>query len=363
LSNSSPDEVVFAVAGSAATAAESISLADAGFKEREHLQEWVLTHPEIIGPDVMIVTFEFDKWSSAGGEQKDRLDVLGLGKDGRIVVAELKRGRAPDTTDMQALKYAAMASRFKASLLAEYHAKFSQRLKGASLTATEALAKLETHSDVGLVPDQLINPRVVLLAESFPPSVTNTAVWLNERGIDLTLMRYQAYRTGPEQIILTVSQLYPVREIADFEIAPHTSKPQLAAPAVPEVPWTEQELAELAKIANATTLAIMDLCSLSSGTWIAAGDAYQRAGVTTASGTGQLGGFGLTVRAKFKRSNPPYERQWSAGGTNQAYYRMGPVLGSVWREIRGESLPMSEPAAGAQVPMDGAGKSVDTDAE
>jgi hypothetical protein len=150
VSNSSPDEVVFAVAGSAATAAEPISLADAGFKEREHLQEWVLTHPEIIGPDVMIVTFEFDKWSSAGGEQKDRLDVLGLGKDGRIVVAELKRGRAPDTTDMQALKYAAMASRFKVSLLAEYHAKFSQRLKGASLTETEALAKLETHSDVGL---------------------------------------------------------------------------------------------------------------------------------------------------------------------------------------------------------------------
>jgi hypothetical protein len=54
-----------------------------GLRSGEHLQEWVLTHPEIIGPDVMIVTFEFDKWSSAGGEQKDRLDVLGLGKDGR----------------------------------------------------------------------------------------------------------------------------------------------------------------------------------------------------------------------------------------------------------------------------------------
>jgi hypothetical protein len=44
-------------------------------------------------------------------------------------------------------------------------------------------------------------------------------------------------------------------------------------------------VAELAKIANTTTLAIMGLCSLSSGTWIAAGDTYQRAGVTTASGT------------------------------------------------------------------------------
>jgi RecB family endonuclease NucS len=109
VTNNSPDEVVFAVMGSVANAAERISLADAGLREREHLQEWVIAHPEIIGPDVMIVTFEFDKWSSTSGEQKDRLDVLGLGKDGRIVVAELKRGRAPDTVDMQALKYAAMA--------------------------------------------------------------------------------------------------------------------------------------------------------------------------------------------------------------------------------------------------------------
>ena len=88
---------------------------------------------------------------------------------------------------MQALKYAAMASRFTSKLLAEYHTKFiqwevQQGRATTPLTEAEALSKLETHSDVGLLPDQLINPRVVLLAESFPPSVTATAVWLNERG-------------------------------------------------------------------------------------------------------------------------------------------------------------------------------------
>lgn len=354
-----PDEVVFAVAGSTANAAERISLADAGLREREHLQEWVIAHPEILGPDVMIVTFEFDKWPSASGEQKDRLDVLGLGQDGRIVVAELKRGRAPDTVDMQALKYAAMASRFKPGLLAEYHARFSQRQANHGtghepLTEAEAMAKLETHSDVGLLPDQLINPRVVLLAEAFPPSVTATAVWLNERGIDLTLMRYQAYRTGPGQIILTVSQLYPVREVADFEVAPHTTaKPATAAIDAPEIPWSEEDLGVLAEAANATTLAIVDLCALSPDTWIAASDVYQRAGVTTASGTGQLGGFGLTVRSKFKRINPPYERQWSAGGTNQAYYRMGQELGAAWRQIRGEKIHAGEPPLSDLVPVPG----------
>jgi hypothetical protein len=240
MANDGPDEVVYAVTGSVANATEPISLADAGLREQEHLQEWVIAHPEIIGPDVMIVTFEVDEWSSVHGGQKDHLDVLGLGQDGRIVVAGLKRGRAAGTIEMQALKYAAMASRFKAGLLAEYHAKFSQRempsgAKRDPLTEAEALTKLESHSNGSLRPDQLINPRIVLLAESFLPSVSATAVWLNERGIDLTLVRYQTYRAGPGQIILTVSQLYPVHEVADFGVIPPASaKPSASVIDVPE---------------------------------------------------------------------------------------------------------------------------------
>ena len=363
MASDSPDEVVFAVAGSTADPAERISLAEAGLREREHLQEWVIAHPEIIGPGVMIVTFEFDHWSSASGSQKDRLDILGLGEDGRIVVAELKRGQAPDTVDMQALKYAAMASRFTPRLLAEYHAKFSQRKvqnarQAEPLTEAESLSKLETHAEVGLLPDQLINPRVVLLAESYPATVTATAVWLNERGVDLTLMRYQAYRTSGENIVLTVSQLYPVREVADFEVAPHTSSKAQPTVSLPEIPWSEEDLAELANVANATPLAIVDLCALSPDTWIGANDVYARAGVTTASGTGQLGGFGLTVKSRFKRSNPPFERAWSPDGTNQAAYRMGPELSAAWLQLRGGDIG---PVGHEEAARESGGDAVDGD--
>lgn len=346
------DEVVFAVAGSAATAARRVSLAEAGLKEREHLQAWVIDHPEILGPNVMIVTFEFDHWLSAAGPQKDRLDVLGLDSDGRLVVAELKRGEAPDTVEMQALKYAAMASRFSPELLAEYHAAYLKKVRpdddaSTPLTQSEALAKLETHSDVGLLSEQLVNPRVVLLAEGFPPSVTATAVWLNERGLDLVLMRYQAYRTEADQIVLTVSQLYPVREVAAFEIAPHSSAKVKTTTALPALDWNEEDLEELLAVANATTLAIMDLCALSPETWVPASQVYARAKVSVPSGTGQLGGFGLTVRARFKRSNPPYEREWSADGINQACYRMSAEQASVWRHVRGHALvPNNDVAPG-----------------
>jgi RecB family endonuclease NucS len=96
-------ERVFTVTGSAATAAQPITLAEAGLRERSDLQEWVLSHPEIIGDDVLVVTFEFDRWQVSGGaRERDRLDVLGIGADGRLVVAELKRDRAPDTVEMQA---------------------------------------------------------------------------------------------------------------------------------------------------------------------------------------------------------------------------------------------------------------------
>jgi hypothetical protein len=206
-----------------------------------------------------------------------------------------------------------------------------------ALTEAEALSKLETHSNVGLSPEQLINPRVVLLAESFPQSVTATAVWLNERGVDLTLMCYQAYRIAAENIVLTVSQLYPVRDIAEFEVAPHTSA-KAQPVAMPKVEWTADELTDLLPIANATTLAVMDICALSPSVWIGANDVYARAGVTTQSGTGQLGGFGMTVKARFKRSNPPFDREWSPDGLNQACYRLDAELASVWLQLRGGDI-------------------------
>ena len=118
------DELVFTIEGAAATAAQRMSLAAAGLLERTHLQEWVLAHPKILGVEAKIVTFEFDNWTARGlAPPADRLDILGIDRTGRLIVAELKRDRAPDTTTMQAINYAAMASRFSLDTLADAHAR------------------------------------------------------------------------------------------------------------------------------------------------------------------------------------------------------------------------------------------------
>lgn len=98
------NELVFTVDQAKPTRAVQITLAEAGLKERSHLQEWVLADPHILGTDTMIVTSEFASWAgSDGAKDPDRLDVLGLLSDGRLMVAELKRGKAPQTVEMQAL--------------------------------------------------------------------------------------------------------------------------------------------------------------------------------------------------------------------------------------------------------------------
>jgi Domain of unknown function (DUF4268) len=216
-----PGDLLFTVIGNTATRASSVSLVEAGLRERRDLQEWILTHPGILGEDIMVVTFEFDRWWASGSAPADRLDVLGLGSDGRLVVAELKRDKAPDTVEMQAVKYAAMASRFTPEALSSHHARFlSQR--GEAVSEDEALQRLVTHAgDLDI--ENLRRPRIVIVAGEFPPVVTATTVWLTEMGLDITLVQVKAYRTAHETLI-HVSQLFPVPDVEEFTVSPRQAE-------------------------------------------------------------------------------------------------------------------------------------------
>jgi len=215
------DEQLFTVSGATATRGQPLTLAEAGFTERAHLQEWIIGNPEVLGPDVLIVTFEFDRWISGGiaDDPRDRLDVLAIDASGTLVIAELKRDRAAVTTELQALKYAAMASRFTTDTLAAAHAAHLSKAEARPVSREEALTALEDHAGGPLDVSMLRRPRVVLVAGDFPQTTTATAVWLSEMGVKVNLVRYQAYRTDVG-VVLTASTLWPVADVEEFTIAP-----------------------------------------------------------------------------------------------------------------------------------------------
>jgi uncharacterized protein DUF4268 len=74
----------------------------------------------------------------------------------------------------------------------------------------------------------LRRPRIVLLARDFPTQVTAAAVWLNEMGLDVALIRFQAYR-AVEQIVLTVSQMLPVPDVEEFTVAPQRAAARMVS--------------------------------------------------------------------------------------------------------------------------------------
>ena len=216
--------MLFTVAGSVAMPAQMISLEEAGLEQRADLQEWVLSNPAILGPAVKVVTFEFDGVPTSGGPLRDRVSVLGLGADGRLVVAELKSSRAADT-EVSAIKYAASVSRMLPESLAEHFARFQSR-RQTPISPEESLAELQAHAP-DLSPETLRRPRIVLLARDFSAVVSASVVWLSEMGLDIALVQISAFRSyiygqsGSSNVpMISVSQLYPVREVEDFTISP-----------------------------------------------------------------------------------------------------------------------------------------------
>ena len=78
------------------------SFKEAGFEERPHLQQWIAQEPSCLGEDLLIIQEEFQGFS----ETNERLDLLALDKEGRLVIIENKLDDSGKDIIGQALKYA-----------------------------------------------------------------------------------------------------------------------------------------------------------------------------------------------------------------------------------------------------------------
>lgn len=64
-------------------------------------------------------------------------------------------------------------------------------------------------------------PRIIIKASEFGPSVSSTVVFLRQTyDVDIRLVRFQAYRTKTDELLVTASQIFPPPEIEDFMLFP-----------------------------------------------------------------------------------------------------------------------------------------------
>ena len=113
---------------------EEVDFRQLGFQERRDIQEWVAANPGILGEDLLIIGKEF----SGFDRTNERLDLLAVDSDGRLVVIELKRDDTGANAHWQAIKYASYLRRATAEQIVGMLAVLQECISGKLLGRTGA---------------------------------------------------------------------------------------------------------------------------------------------------------------------------------------------------------------------------------
>ena len=192
---------------------EKRRFSDLGLQERPHLQEWLVQTPEALGEELLIIQKEFDGFANT----RERLDLLALDKEGRLVVIENKLDDSGRDVVWQALKYVAYCSSLKKAEIVEIYQKYLDRW----LNGQNAVANLCEFLDVEDLDDTVLNAgneqRLILVAANFRKEVTATVLWLLGHGIRAQCFRVLPYSFG-EELLIDLQQIIPTPEAADYMI-------------------------------------------------------------------------------------------------------------------------------------------------
>ncbi len=186
---------------------------DLSFRERDHLQEWIAGMPDVLGEELLIIQKEFDDFA----DTRERLDLLALDKEGRLVVIENKLDDSGRDVVWQGLKYVAYCSTLtKAEIVKIYQDYLDQWFDGE-----DAVTNLIEFFAVEDLDDTVLNAgneqRLILVAAKFRKEVTATVLWLIGHGVQAQCFRVSPYRLD-EEILIDLQQIIPVPEAADYMI-------------------------------------------------------------------------------------------------------------------------------------------------
>jgi hypothetical protein len=181
--------------------------------ERTHIQEWIRSHPEILGENLLIVSMEFDRFKGS----RDRLDLLAVDRQGKLVVVELKRSSFADYADLQSIRYAAMVSTMTIEQLLPYYADYHRMDTGEGVSEDELRSKIAEFAGLEEFKEFSSQPRIVLCSEDFSQEISTTVLWLRGFGLDIACVRLTPHSLE-DKLILVPEKIIPLRETEEYRI-------------------------------------------------------------------------------------------------------------------------------------------------
>lgn len=182
-------------------------------KERQDLQEWIVSNPLCLWEEFLIIQKEFDGFN----DTRERLDLLALDKHWVLVVIENKTDDTGRDVTWQALKYVSYCSTLtKKDIIDIYQSYLDKYYKGQK--AEDKLMEFFDWEDVQEIEiNQWHGQRIILVAGSFRKEVTSTVLRLLQYNIRVQCIKASIYQDGDE-LFLDMEQILPIQDAEDYMI-------------------------------------------------------------------------------------------------------------------------------------------------
>lgn len=183
-----------------------------GFREREHLQEWIAKNPNVLGEELLIIQKEYAGFN----DTNERLDLLALDKEGGLVIIENKLDDTGRSVTWQALKYTSYCS----TLTTEQIIRLYQEYLNSYSNGEDAKELLLEFLDRENEDDLLLNAndqRIIFIANNYRKEVTSTVLWLLNHDILLQCFKATPFSLN-EELFLQIEQIIPLPETNEYMI-------------------------------------------------------------------------------------------------------------------------------------------------
>ena len=182
--------------------ATEVDFSHLGLEERRDIQEWVVANPEILGDDLLIIAKEFSDFDRTS----ERLDLLAIDRDGKLVIIELKRDHSGADVHWQAIKYASYLRHATQEDILRMLATYER------VSEAEAEEKLLDHIETSSLDNLNDDQRIILASHRFAPEVTSAVLWLNDKAQDenlITCVQLIPYQDG-DMLYVQTNTIIPV---------------------------------------------------------------------------------------------------------------------------------------------------------
>lgn len=193
---------------------EKKSFKDLGFTERNHLQEWLANNPEVLGEDILIIQKEF----SGFNDTNERLDLLGIDKQGNLVIIENKLDDTGKDVTWQVLKYASYCSTLNKDQIKMIYQDYLQKIRSNDDAEANLLEFFNKNDFKEININTGQTQRIIMVAGNFRKEVTSTVLWLLNYKLRIQCLKVTPYQLD-EQLFLDIEQIIPMKETEEYIIS------------------------------------------------------------------------------------------------------------------------------------------------